>query len=323
VFVKPADFSFTQTQIREPSDGRGLFNKLALQNSGAKPSRRISVNFGIDAGIVDTPSWALRGIGTIAYGRALVNGQSSTDPNASLAGLRVDRKVARGRFFAGYFWESQFSDQVTDVTPTSTGVVGPTLSLVTLRRDYKYVSGGFELEKPQLTHWLSLDPLRISAADGVSAHEHVDIQINGEVQGLAAFQQLGGTGLLNRYFAAHPTLSADAGYAFVDRALRRVRVQADCTPRLSLPLNNKTLELSLAATYRRFVGPNATPLAERQSVAMKLTLAVPLYGLMTLNLTGNEYIAQVNGINGWYTVWQPTISFSVPVIGSRHAGWVY
>jgi hypothetical protein len=71
------------------------------------------------------------------------------------------------------------------------------------------------------------------------------------------------------------------------------------------------------------VGPNAVPLTERQSATLKVTIAVPLYGLATLNLNGSQYLTQVNGIGGWFTVWQPSVSLSLPVIVSRHAGWVY
>jgi hypothetical protein len=112
-------------------------------------------------------------------------------------------------------------------------------------------------------------------------------------------------------------------YVFVDQALRRNRVRVDCTPHISLPFGSKTLEITLAGSYRRFVRPNAMPLADRQSATIKLTIAVPLYGLATLNLNGNESVTQVDGIGGWFTVGQPSVSLSVPIIGSRHAGWMY
>lgn len=324
LYIKPTEFSFNETQVEEPADGLGLFNKLSVPNSGAKPSRRMSFSMGADIGIVDTRRWAVRLVSNVAYGRAVVNGQSSTDPNSSLVGVRADRKVStRGRAFAGLFWETQFSDQVTRITPTSKGVTGPTLSLLTRRRDYRYFGAGFELESPQFTRWLSIDPLRFSTAVGTSAHEHVDIQIEGQSQGLLAFQRQGATTLLNNYFATHPGLNSASVYEFVDQALRRVRMQVDATPRFSVPFGGKSLEVSLAATYRRFVGPNAMPLAERQSAVMKLTIAIPLYGLATLNLNATESMSQVNGVDGWFRVWQPSVSVSIPVISSRHAGWVW
>jgi hypothetical protein len=323
LFVKPAEFSFSQTVVGEPPAGQGLFNKLALQNSGAKPSERISTTLGIDLGIFDTRRLAFRALGTIAYGRARVNGQSSTDPNASLAAMRVDWKVPRGRLFAGLFWESQFGDQVTEVTATAKGVTGPTLPLLIRRRDYRYGGFGFELERPELASWLLVDPLRISVASGLSAHEHVDVQIDGQSQSLATFQQLGATGLLNKYFASHPGLASTAPYVFIDQTLRRDRIEIECTPHISWLFGGKSLEILLATTYRRFVGPNAVPLTERQSATLKVTIAVPLYGLATLNLNGSQYLTQVNGIGGWFTVWQPSVSLSLPVIVSRHAGWVY
>jgi len=268
----------------------------------------------------------VRALGKIGYGNATVNGQSSIDPNAWLAAVRVDRKLsARGRFFGGLYWESQFSDQVTNVTPTSKGVTGPTLPLVTQRRDYRYLNAGFELQRPQLTRWLSLEPLAVSGQIGNSIHEHVDIAIDGNRQGLAALQKSGVTGVLNAYFATHPNLSADTSYAFVDEKLLRSRVQVDATPRFKLPFPGKTLDLSLAMSYRRFLGPNMTTLAEKQSAVAALRLSIPIYGLglATLNVNAATAVSQVVGINGWFKVWQPSISLSVPVIGSRHGGWIF
>jgi len=326
LYIKPAEFSFSGTQITEPPGGEGLFNKLPVPSNGARPSRRSNLLLGIDVGFVDTRAWALRALGKIGYGNATVNGQSSIDPNAWLAAFRMDRKwSARGRFFAGLYWESQFSDQVTNVTPTSKGVTGPTLPLITQRRDYRYLNAGFELQRPQFARWLSLDPLIISAQIGNSINEHVDIAINGERQGLAALQKSGVTGVLNAYFATHPNLSADASYAFVDQRLLRSRVQVDATPKFKIPFPGKTLDLSLATSYRRFIGPNMTTLAEKQSAVAVLRLSIPVYGLglATLNINAATAVSQVIGIDGWFKVWQPSISLSIPVIGSRHGGWIF
>ena len=324
LYIKPAEFSFSGTKIVEPPGGEGLFNKLPVPSNGARPSQRSSVLLGIDYGAIDTRTWALRGIGKIGYGNATVNGQTSIDPNAWLAALRMDWKLGpRGRFYGGLFWESQFSNQVTFVTATSKGVTGPTLPLVAQRRDYRYLNLGFESQRPQITRWLSLDPLGASASVGISVNEHVDIAIDGARQGLAALQKSGVTGVLNAYFATHPGLSANSTYAFVDQALLRARVQVDVTPRMKIPFPGKTLELTLATSYRRFIGPNMTTLAEKQSAVSVLRLSIPVYGLATLNINGATAVSQVVGINGWYRVWQPSISLSVPLIGSRHGGWIF
>lgn len=324
LFVKPAEFSFSQILVDEPPNGQGLLNKLTVPNNGAKPSRRTSVKADADYGIIDTPQYALRALGSMAYGRAQVNGQSSTDPNLAKLGGRFDWKVRhRGRVFGGVSWETQFANQLTQVTPTSKGVTGPTLPLVTLRRDYRFAIAGWELENPKLNRWFSLEPLGVSVAFGTSAYEHIDIAVNGERLGLAAFQKLGATGLLNQYFSTHPDLSPLSTYAFIDEPQRRTRVQIDVTPRIALPFPGRPLDLTLETTYRRFVGPNLMPLAERQSAVTKVTLAIPLYGLATLNLNTAASFSQVNGIDGWFRVVQPSISLSIPLIGSRHAGWVF
>jgi hypothetical protein len=325
-YIKPAEFSFNGTQIFEPPGGEGLFNKLPVPGNTARPSQRSSVLLGIDIGFVDTRAWALRALGKIGYGNATVNGQSSIDPNTWYAALRVDRKFsARGRIFTGLYWESQFTDQVTNVTPSAKGVTGPTLPLITQRRDYRAIRAGFELQRPQLTRWLSVDPLTVSGAIGHSIHEHVDIAIDGNRQGLAALQKSGVTGVLNAYFATHPNLSADTIYAFVDEKLLRSQVQVDVTPRFKIPFPGKPLDLSLQTSYRRFIGPNMTTLAEKQSAVVQLSLAIPVYGLglATLKLNAGTSVSQVVGIDGWFRVWQPSISLSIPVIGSRHGGWIF
>jgi len=324
LYIKPAEFSFSGTQIVEPPGGEGLFNKLPVPSNGARPSQRSSVLLGIDYGAIDTRTWALRGLGKIGYGNSTVNGQSSIDPNAWLAAIRADWKLGpRGRIYGGLFWESQFSDSITNVTATAKGVTGPTLPLIEQRRDYRYLSTGFELQRPQITRWLSLDPLGASASIGNSIHEHVDIAIDGNRLGLAALQKSGATGLLNAYFATHPGLSASSTYAFVDDKLLRSRVQIDVTPRIKIPFPGKTLDLTLATSYRRFFGPNMTTLAEKQSAVSVLRLSIPIYGLAALNINAATAVSQVIGIDGWYRVWQPSISLSVPVIGSRHGGWIF
>ena len=107
---------------------------------------------------------------------------------------------------------------------------------------------------------------------------------------------------------------------FVDEALHRNRIQIDATPRVTFPFGGKNLSVSVAASYRRFVGPNALPLAERQSATLKATIAVPLFGVSTLNLNNSEYLGQVNGIGGWFTVWQPSVSLSIPIIANSTRG---
>ena len=193
--ITPAEFAWSQAVIGEPPNGQGLFNKLGLQASGTRPSERVSINFGVDVGIYDVPRFEIRALGTVGYGRANVNGQSSIDPNTSLAALRFDWKTNRGRLFGGAYWESQFGNQVTLLTATNKGVTGPTLPLVTLRRDYRYAGFGFESERPDITRWLSIDPLRVSIATGISQHEHVDVDIDGQPQGIDQFQQLGAASL--------------------------------------------------------------------------------------------------------------------------------
>jgi len=324
LYIKPAEFSFSGTQIVEPPGGEGLFNKLPVPSNGARPSQRSSVLLGIDFGAIDTRTMALRILGKLGYGNSTVNGQASIDPNAWLTAIRADWKLGpRGRFYTGLYWESQFSNQVTFLTATSKGVTGPTLPLVAQRRDYRYINVGFELQRPQLTRWLSLDPLGASASVGVSMNEHVDIAIDDNRQGLSALQKSGAAGLLNAYFATHPGLSADSRYAFVDQALMRSRVQVDVTPRLKLPFPGKTLELTLATSYRRFIGPNMTTLAEKQSAVSVLRLTIPVYGLVALNISAATAVSQVVGIDGWYRVFQPSISLSVPIIASRHGGWIF
>lgn len=323
-FIKPAEVAFTETQVSEPPEGEGLFNSLAVPGNGARPSRRITVTLGMDAGLIDTPHMAVRVLGEFAYGRSIVNGQTSTQPNFSLVGARMDWKLgSRGRVFGGVFWETQFADEVQLVTATRQGVRGPTLPLVTQRRDYRFVSAGIQLVAPRFRTFLTLDPVSISAESGVSEHEHVDIQIDGNLQGLAAFQQFGPTGLLNRYYATHPELSSSSTYAFVDAALRRSRVRVDITPRTSVTLGGRRITISLAAAYRRFVGPNIQRLAERQSASLRLAVAIPIHGLISLNVGANGVFTQAHGINGWFRVWQPSVTLSIPVIGSRHGGWVF
>ena len=323
-FVKPAEVAYTATQVAEPPAGQGLFNSLAVPGNGARPARRVTVTLGLDAGVIDTPKMAVRLMGDFAYGRAFVNGQSSTQPNFSLLGVRADWKLgARGRLFGGFFWETQFADEVQLITATRQGVRGPTLELVTERRDYRFITGGLQLLAPRLTTFLTLDPVSISAESGISEHEHTDIQIDGTLQGLAAFQQFGPTGLLNRYYATHPELSESSVYAFVDTALRRSRVRVDVTPKAVFNVSGRRITVSLAAAYRRFVGPNIQRLAERQSASLRLTVAIPIHQLITLNIGGYGVFTQAHGIEGWFRVWQPSVTLSIPVIGSRHGGWVF
>jgi hypothetical protein len=323
-FIKPADIAFTETQVAEPPQGQGLFNSLNVPGNGARPARRITVTLGLDAGLIDTPDWALRVLGDFAYGRAIVNGQSSTQPNFSLIGVRADWKLGpRGRLFAGGFWETQFADEVQLITATRQGVRGPTLPLVTERRDYRFISGGLQLIAPRLSTWLTIDPVSISAESGTSENEHIDVQIDGNLQGLAAFQQFGPTGLLNRYYAVHPELSTSSVYEFVDTPLRRSRVRVDVTPKAVVNLGGRRVTISLAAAYRRFVGPNIQRLSERQSASLRLTLAIPVHGLITLNIGGYGLFTQAHGIEGWFRVWQPSVTLSIPIIGSRRGGWVF
>ncbi|HEX5070507.1 MAG TPA: hypothetical protein VFV78_09865 [Vicinamibacterales bacterium] len=324
LYIKPAEFSFSGTQVVEPPGGEGLFNKLPVPSNGARPSQRSSVLLGVDFGMIDTRTWALRALGKLGYGNSTVNGQASIDPNAWLTALRADWKLGpRGRFYTGLYWESQFSNQVTFFTASSKGVIGPTLPLVARRRDYRYLNVGFELQRPQLTRWLSLDPFGASASVGVSMNEHVDIAIDGNRQGLAALQKSGTAGLLNAYFATHPGLSADSTYAFIDEPLMRSRVQVDVTPRIKLPFPGKTLELTLASSYRRFIGQNMPTLVEKQSAVSVLRLTIPVYGLVSLNLSAATAVSQVVGIDGWYRVFQPSMSLSVPIVASRHGGWIF
>jgi hypothetical protein len=344
LFIKPADFAFSATQVGEPADGQGLFNKLPIQNNGAKPSRRISVNVGVDAGLFDGRRAALRAVGTISYGRTKVNDQTSVDPNLASAGIRWDWKVPKwgGRFFVGPFIETQFGRLVTPVqasrkisgladpanpgqTLPTVSVPGPTLSLVTPRRQFEYAGTGFELLRPRITSWLTFDPLSVSLALGRSQREHVDVTINGEPQGLALFQQKGAAGLLNLYYGKHlATLTSQTPYTFVDQPLRRYRIQAQATPDVKWsPMGTRAIDISLSTTYSRFVGPNLIPLAERQSFSTKLVIAVPFYRLATVNLTASEYLVQVNGLTGWFSVWTPGVSVSIPVVAARRAGWAF
>jgi hypothetical protein len=330
VIIKPADVSFNATRITEPPGGAGLLNKLTIPGNGAKNSYKINASLSVDGGLIDKPRWALRSVDKLLFGRNRVNGQETVDPNESTVSLRFDWKVPRGRIFGGVFWESQFVNQSADVTPK--GKSSPRLTLVTLRRDYKYIGGGYESEVAQYGKWFSVDPLRFTAGIGNSAHEHTDIAINGDRLGLDNLVKKGGpAGLLDDYFKTHPNLTSDGVFAFVDESLTRSRVQIEATPKVKVPLKNafvtlgsdRSMEVSFETTYRLFVGPNQTPLAEKQSAQMKLKLSIPLLRQTAFTLGATGLVSQVNGIKGVYIVWQPAVGISIPIVGSRRAGWVW
>ncbi len=339
LYIKPAEVSFSETQVSEPAGGQGLFDQLPVENSGARPSRRFAVNVGVDAGLIDSRHWAIRALGTFSYGHETVSDQTSIDPNVLSGALRVDWKVPAlsGRFFAGGFVETQLRTQASEVQATRTisGIIdpdtgtrlgdvteeGPTVSLATARREYDFIGVGFEIDQPQLTSWLTLDPLRVTFAYGRSRREHVDVQIGGQSQSLALFQQIGAAGLLSRYYETHlDTLTSKTEYKFIDAPLRRDRIQVDVTPDITWKLGGRDLNITLATRYRRFVGPNLLPLSEHQSLTANLTLAIPISGLASLNLGTSQYMVQVNGIRGWFKVWQPSVSLSIPVLIARRAG---
>ena len=110
---------------------------------------------------------------------------------------------------------------------------------------------------------------------------------------------------------------------FRSTALRRSRVRVDVTPKAVFNVSGRRITVSLAAAYRRFVGPNIQRLAERQSASLRLTVAIPIHQLITLNIGGYGVFTQAHGIEGWFRVWQPSVTLSIPVIGSRHGGWVF
>jgi hypothetical protein len=323
LFMKPAELSFSQTQVNEPPDGEGLFNKLPIPNNRAKPNQHVALNLGVDWGIFDARRFLVRALSTIGYGRAVVNGQTSTDPNVATVALHVAwRLPAAGmRVFAGPAYESEFGDQVTLV---QAGPGGPTLPLVTARQEFTYVGAGFELERSQRTSWLTIDPLRVTMAFGESGHQPVDVTINGASQGLEPFARLGAEGLLAQYASENPNLIASSTpYAFVYRSVSRDRIQAEATPVITFAIGGKNVDLGLATSFLWWTGRNAEPLSERQSLSMRLWLAIPFAGRATVNLNASEYLVQVIGVSGWFNVWAPSVSISVPIVFTRRAGWTF
>jgi hypothetical protein len=109
----------------------------------------------------------------------------------------------------------------------------------------------------------------------------------------------------------------------VYRSVSRDRIQAEATPVITFAIGGKNVDLGLATSFLWWTGRNAEPLSERQSLSMRLWLAIPFAGRATVNLNASEYLVQVIGVSGWFNVWAPSVSISVPIVFTRRAGWTF